>query len=231
MNENGTGGSLLRAMYAQFRRDLLMAYRHPQDVLNPIAFLVMVITLFPLAVTPEASRLAEIAPGVVWVAALLATLLSLDSLFRSDAEDGALELFLLAPHSLFFLCLARAASHWVTVALPLAICAPLLGYLLSLSPHAMWVMFLALLVGTPLLSLVGAIGAALLAGVQRGGVLLFLLILPLFVPVLVFGAGAVMAAQQALPYVGHLALLGSMLALALALAPFAISASLRVALS
>lgn len=231
MTEPDSRGGLAAALRAQLGRDLLLVFRHPQDVLNPVAFLVMVVTLFPLAVTPEADRLAEIAPGVVWVAALLATLLSLDNLFRGDAEDGSLELLLLAPQPLYFLVLARALAHWLTVALPLAICAPLLGGLLALPSAALWALFVALLLGTPLLSLVGAIGAALLAGVQRGGVLLFLLVLPLFVPVLVFGAGAVVAAQQGLDFSGHLALLGAMLALALALAPFAISAALRIAAS
>ncbi len=223
--------SLTRALGAQLRRDLLLVFRHPQDVVNPLAFLVMVTTLFPLAVTPEPSRLAEIAPGVIWVGALLATLLSLDNLFRGDADDGSLELLLLAPHALYFLVLGRALAHWLTVALPLAVCAPLLGYLLSLAPAAMGALFLALLIGTPILSLVGAIGAALLAGVQRGGVLLFLLVLPLFVPVLVFGAGAVSAAQQGLDYSGQLAILGALLALAVTLSPFATGAALRITLS
>ncbi len=223
--------ALGQALLAQMRRDLLLAFRHPQDIVNPLAFLIMVTTLFPLAVTPDAERLAQIAPGVVWVGALLAALLSLDNLFRGDAEDGSLELLLLAPHPLYFLVLGRALSHWLTVALPLAVCAPLIGYLLSLESRALVALFLALLIGTPLLSLIGAIGAALLAGVQRGGVLLFLLVLPLFVPVLVFGAGAVMAAQQGLPYGGQLAILGALLALAVTLSPFATAAALRISLS
>lgn len=231
MNDGMQSASLGAAMRAQCRRDLLLVFRHPQELLNPIFFLVMVVSLFPLAVTPEPAQLAKIAPGVLWVAALLAVLVSLDHLFRTDAEDGALELMLLSPQALFFLCLTRALSHWVAVVLPLALCAPLLGALLNLSPAGMWASFLALLLGTPQLCLVGAIGAALLAGLRRGGVLLFLLVLPLFVPVLVFGAGAVLAAEQGLPYGGHLALLGAMLAMGFGLAPFAISAALRVALS
>lgn len=172
--------------------------------------------------------LREIAPGVIWIAALLATLLSMERLFRSDFEDGALEHLLLSPHSLPLLVLAKVLAHWLVAGLPLILVAPFLGVLLHLPSEAIGVLPVALLLGTPVLSLIGAIGVGLTVGLRRGGVLLTLLILPLYVPVLIFGSSAVMAATSGLPTSGQLALLGAMLALALTLSPFATAAGLRI---
>jgi len=172
--------------------------------------------------------LASIGPGIIWVAALLATLLSLDSLFRSDHEDGSLEQILLMPQPLSVLVLGKIAAHWLATGLPLLLMAPVLGVLLHLETSTLGVLVASLALGTPVLSLVGAIGMALVVGLRRGGMLLSLLVLPLYVPVLIFGAGAVAQTQMGLPYAGQLALLGALLALALSLAPWACAAALRV---
>lgn len=210
------------------RRDLILALRRRSDTLNPLLFFVLATTLFPLGIGPEPQRLAEVAPGVLWVAALLATLLSLDSLFRADHEDGALEQLLLAPQPLSVLVLAKIAAHWLVTGLPLLLMAPVLAVLLHLPGPSVLALMASLALGTPVLSLVGAIGVALTVGLRRGGMLLSLLVLPLYVPVLIFGAGAVAQAGMGLPYAGQLALLGALLALALCLAPLASAAALRV---
>lgn len=213
------------------RRDILLAYRKRGELVNPLVFFLIVATLFPLGVSPNPEFLAQVAPGVVWVAALLATLLSMDSLFRSDYDDGSLEQMLLSPHPLTLLVLAKVTGHWLMTGLPLAIISPLLGLMLYLPESGYLALVISLLLGTPVLILVGAIGAGLTVGLRKGSVLLSLLVLPLFIPVLIFGAGTVLAGINGLPIGGYLALLGAMLALALALAPLAISAAIRISVS
>ncbi|NJN45682.1 MAG: heme exporter protein CcmB [Candidatus Competibacteraceae bacterium] len=210
------------------RRDLRLGIRKRSEVLNPILFFVLVVSLFPLGVGPSPKILAEIAPGVIWVAALLATLLSMERLFRSDFEDGALEHLLLSPHPLTLLVLAKVLAHWLVTGVPLILVSPLLGILLHLPSEGIGMLPLTLLLGTPVLSLLGAIGVALTVGLRRGGVLLTLLVMPLYIPVLIFGTAAVAAASAGLPVSGQLALLGAILALVLTLSPFATAAGLRI---
>ncbi len=217
--------------WAVMKRDLMLAFRRRSDLLNPLVFFLMVASLFPLGISPEPTFLEQIAPGVVWVGALLATLLSMDSLFRSDFDDGTLEQTLLSPQPLFLVVLAKVLAHWAMTGLPLTLMAPLLGVMLFLPTEGMSGLVLSLLLGTPTLSLVGAIGAALTVGLRKGGVLISLLVLPLYIPVLIFGAGAVQAAVTGLPLGGYLSLLGAMLALGVALAPLAIAAALRISVS
>ncbi|GED21103.1 heme exporter protein CcmB [Halomonas halmophila] len=220
-----------RPLIAMMRRDLLLMMRSPGAWLNPLAFFALVITLFPVGISPAASVLSTLAPGLLWVAALLATLLSLEGMFRDDAEDGSLEQLLLAPQPLPLLVLARVAVHWVSTGLPLALMAPVLGIMLALPSGSYPMLMASLALGSAALSLIGAIGAALTIGVARGGILLSLLVLPLYVPVLIFGSGAVQAAIGGTPVAPHLALLGALLALALALAPWATAAALRISLN
>lgn len=222
---------LMAACRAQVRRELAIARRRSGEWLNPLVFLALVVVLFPLGISPRPQLLATIAPGLLWVAALLALLLSLDALFRSDFIDGSLEQMMLAPQPLAALCLAKVAVHWLLTGVPLALFAPLLGVLLSLPANGSGILILSLLLGTAILSLVGAIGAALTVGLPRGGVLLSLLILPLYIPVLIFGTGAVQAAIQGGDAAPPLALLGAMLALAVAAAPFAIAGALRISVN
>jgi heme exporter protein B len=223
--------SLLAAARAQALRDLRLVWRRRGDAAQPLLFALMVVALFPLALGADPDQLARIAPGVLWVAVLLASLLTLDTLYRSDVEDGSLEQMLLAPVPLAWLLAVRVAVHWVTASLPLVVVTPLLAELLFLPSHLLPVLMASLLLGTPLLSLMGAVVAALTVGIRRSGMLLALLALPLFLPVLVFGAGSVMAAAQGLPWVGALLLLGAGLALALVLAPLAAAAAIRIALN
>jgi heme exporter protein B len=224
MNRSSTATAFLGVL----RRDLQLGIRKRSELLNPILFFILVVSLFPLGIGPAPGLLGEIAPGVIWVAALLATLLSMERLFRSDFEDGALEHLLLSPHSLSLLVLAKVLAHWLVTGLPLILVSPLLGVLLHMPVEAIQVLPLTLLLGTPILSLLGAIGVALTVGLRRGGVLLTLLVLPLYVPVLIFGTAAVAAAAAGLPVSGQLALLGDMLALALTLSPLATAAGLRI---
>ena len=225
------GPTLLAAARAQAARDLRLVWRRRGDAAQPLLFALMVVALFPLALGADPVQLARIAPGVLWVAVLLAGLLTLDSLYRSDVEDGSLEQMLLAPVPLAWLLAVRVAVHWVTTALPLVLVTPLLAQLLYLPGELLPVLMVSLALGTPLLSLLGAVVAALTVGIRRSGMLLALLALPLFLPVLVFGAGSVMAAAQGLPWLGALLLLGAGLALALVLAPLAAAAAIRIALT
>ena len=222
---------LLTAFAGLLRRDLLLALRNRGEVLTALLFFVIVVTLFPLGVTPELDTLRRVAAGVIWVAALLASLLSLDGLFRSDFEDGALELLLVSPQPLPVLVAAKVAAHWLVTGLPLILVSPLLAVLMALPAKAVPALVATLALGTPSLSLVGAIGASLTVGVRRGGGLLSLLVLPLYVPVLVFGASAVASASAGMPVTGQLYVLGALLALALSLAPLAAAAGLRVSMS
>lgn len=222
--------SLLGFFKAILVRDMIAAFRHPSDLVNPLIFFMMVVTLFPLAVSPDKTFLAQAAPGVLWVAALLATLLSLDMLFQADFQDGTLEQLLLSPQPLYAGILAKVAGHWLLTGLPLALLSPLLAFMLFLPGDAIPALIVTLLLGTPILSFIGAVGSALTVGLRKSGLLLSLLVLPLYIPVLIFSAGAVNAAATGLPIQGHIALLGAMLALAVVLAPLAIAAGLRISI-
>ncbi len=223
--------SLGTAFISLLRRDLMLAYRHRAQMMNPLLFFVIVVSLFPLGLDPEPELLHTIAPGVIWVAALLAAMLSLDNMFRSDFEDGSLEQLLLTPHPLPLLVMAKILAHWLVSGLPLLLLAPLLGMLLNLGSESLFPLLATLALGTPVLSLIGSIGVALTVGLRGGGVLLSLLILPLFIPVLIFAAAAVGNAGAGLDITGQLAFLGSLLALAFALAPLATAAALRISLN
>ncbi|QQD21936.1 heme exporter protein CcmB [Oceanospirillaceae bacterium ASx5O] len=216
---------------ATIKRDLLLAARNAGEWLNPLMFFLMVAALFPLAVDPDPKFLSKIAGGVIWVAALLATLLSLDALYKADVEDGSLEQWLASGESLYAMALGKALVHWCISGLPLTLMAPVLGLMLNMPDEAYAALLLSLLIGTPVLSLLGAVGAALTAGVRSGGLLLSLLILPLYIPVLIFAASAVYHASIGMDYNGQLGFLGALLALALCLTPFAASAALKLNLS
>jgi heme exporter protein B len=220
-----------RAAKALMVRDLLMLWRRRGDALQPALFALLVVVLFALALGGEAQALAKVASAVLWLAMLLAGLLSLDTLFRGDAEDGSLEQWMLAPVPLSWLVLVRTFMHWATTALPLLVVTPFLGELLHLPHDQLPVLLASLALGTPLLSLLGAVVAALTVGMRRSGILVALLALPLYVPVLVFGAGSVSAAAQGLDPIGALLLLGAGLAVALVLAPLVAAAAIRIALS
>ncbi|MHB0849990.1 heme exporter protein CcmB [Stutzerimonas nitrititolerans] len=209
-------------------REARLLFRRPAELANPLVFFAIVIALFPLAVGPETQLLQAISPGLLWVAALLSVLLSLDGLFRSDFEDGSLEQWVVSPHPLALLVLAKVLAHWAFSGLALVLLAPLLGLMLGMPFSALPVLLISLLLGTPVLSLLGAVGAALTVGLKRGGLLLALLILPLYIPVLILGSGALQAALQGLPAMGHLLWLSSLTALAVTLAPFAIAAGLKI---
>lgn len=219
---------MLKAYYHLLLRDLRLALRNRHELANPLIFFVLVVTLFPLAVTPTPDALRAMAPGVIWVSALLAVLLSLDRLFKQDYDDGSLDQLMLSPNPLMILVLAKVSAHWLLTGLPLVIIAPLLGLFMSLPMDAVSVLIYSLLLGTPVLSLVGAIGVSLTVAVNRGGVLLSLIILPLYIPVLIFGANAVDVASDGLPVTGQLLFLGAVLVLALSLAPLATSVALRI---
>ncbi|MFQ5784544.1 MAG: heme exporter protein CcmB [Alphaproteobacteria bacterium] len=212
------------------RRDLHLAFKRGSDSANVVIFFVLAITLFPFGIGPEPTTLARIAAGVIWVAALLAAMLALDRLFRADHDDGSLELFALAPFPLEITVLAKCLGHWLTTGLPLVIAAPLLAVLLHMDSRGFVALIAAMALGTPVLSLIGAIGAALTVSLRRGGVLISLLVLPLYIPVLIFGVGAVDAAIYGLAARPHLLVLGGLLLAALPLAPWAAAAALRLSL-
>ncbi|AWL11306.1 Heme exporter protein B [Saliniradius amylolyticus] len=217
-----------RGLNAVFARELSLAYQQRSELAQPLVFFILVITLFPLAVGPGPQTLQKLAPGIVWIAALLSSLLGLERLFRDDFEDGWLEQQMLSPIPLSVLVIVKVSTHWLLTIMPLLLISPLLALLLNLSSHMYWALLLTLLIGTPLLSLVGAGGVALTLGLKRGGVLLSLLLLPLFVPLLIFATSAVDAASMQLDYTGQLAIMGALLLLALALMPFATAYGLRV---
>jgi heme exporter protein B len=222
-----TAGAACRAVVA---RDLLIAARRRSDVLTTFFFFVIVVSLFPLGVGPDPDTLREIAPGVVWVAALLAAMLSLARMFGADYADGTLEQLVLTPQPLTLLVLSKVLAHWLTTGLPLVLIAPVLGLQFDLPGDALATLLVSLLIGTPALSLVGAVGAALTLGVRGGGALTSLLVLPLYVPVLVFGAGAVTASATGMGVTGHVSLLGAMSLAALVFAPWATAMALRISL-
>jgi len=210
-------------------RDLRLVWRRPGDVMVVLAFFVVATVLFPLGIGPEINLLMRIAAGILWCAALFASLLSLDRLFLADYEDGALDLLLLAPWPIELAALAKCLAHWIVTGLPLAVLAPLMGLLFGLSGASLWAVGLTLLVGTPTLSLIGGLAASLTLGARRGGALLALLALPLCVPTLIFGAGAVEAVAMGEGFLTHLAILAALALLALATLPWAIAAALRQA--
>ena len=216
------------AFFLVIKRDLTIAFRHRDDILNPLLFFVIVVTLFPLGIGPESTTLSRIAPGIIWVAALLSTLLSLDRLFKSDHSDGSLEQMLLSPQPIFILVLGKIIAHWLLTGLPLILIAPILAVLLHLNENSYGALMLTLLLGTPVLSLLGSIGVALTVGIKKGGVLLSLLVLPLYIPVLIFATSAIDTAAMNLPYSGQLAIIAALFFGSLTLAPFAVSAALKV---
>ncbi len=219
-------GALARVV----RRELRLALRHGSDTLTVLAFFVLTAILFPLGVGPEPAILARIAGGVIWVTALLASMLSLERLFLADYEDGSLDLIALSPLPLEAVAVAKCGAHWLTTGLPVTVLAPVLGLLLNLEAAGYAVLVAALALGTPILTLIGAVGAALTLGARRGGVLLSLVILPLYIPVLIFGVAAVEAAITGLEPRPYLLILGAYLLAALALTPWATAAALRQAL-
>nr|WP_244511287.1 heme exporter protein CcmB [Halomonas arcis] len=231
VSESKAKPRLTVALRATLVRELSRMRRRRGEVLNPLVFYALAISLFPLGISPEADLLTAIAPGLLWVMALFATLLSLDGLFRSDFDDGSLEQMMLSPQPLAALSVTKVAAHWLLTGVPLAVMAPLLGVMLALPLHSYGVLMVSLALGSASLSLIGGIGAALTVGLPRGGVLLSLLVLPLYIPVLIFGSGAVQAAVVGDAVLPHLAMLGALLAAALIFAPWAIAASLRISIN
>lgn len=220
--------SLRRALLASLRRELTVSARHKGDLANPLIFYLMVVVFVPLGISVEPEMLSKLAPGMLWVIALLATLLSLDGLFRSDYEDGSLELMVLSPQPLALIILSKVFVHWLLTGVPLTLLAPILGVMLQLPAEGYGVLMISLLVGTGSLSLIGCIGAALTVGLRKGGLLLSLVIMPFYVPVLIFGAGAVKSAIAGFPVLAELAVLAAMLLGWAMLAPFAIAGGLKI---
>ena len=211
-------------------RDLTLAWRRRADVLSTLFFFVIVVSLFPLGIGPEMQLLRSIAPGVVWVAALLASMLALGRLFASDYQDGTLEQIMLTPQPLYLVVLGKVLAQWLSAGVPLALIAPIVGVQFGLARDTLGVLVVSLLLGTPVLGLIGSIGAALTLGLRGGGVLLSLLVLPLYIPVLIFGAGAVDAGIAGTSPAANLSLLGAVLAITLVFAPWATSAALRISI-
>ena len=226
-----TSDSLLRAFSLLLQRDLTLAMRHRAEMINPLLFFVLVTSLFPLGIGADPKLLQAVGPGVIWVAALLAALLSLEGIFRSDFEDGTLEQFLLSSHPVSVLVIAKVLAHWLITGLPLLVISPLLGVLLGLPGDAIMILLITLALGTPVLSLIGAVGVALTVGLRKGGMILSLLVLPLYVPLLIFAANAVDTAAAGLPVTAHLSLISALLVLSLSLSPLATAAALRISLS
>ncbi len=219
-----------RPFAAVFLRDLRLAFRHRGDLANPLLFFLMVTTLVPLGISPEKSLLAVLAPGMIWVMALLASLLSAETLFLADYRDGSLEQLVISPQPLWLLVLAKVAAHWLVTGLPLTLFSPLLGVMLALPPAGFLPLVISLALGTATLSLLGAIGAALTVAIPRGGLLLSLVVMPLYLPVLIFGSSAVQQAVDGFPAGGTLAILGALLAFSCTISPFATAGALRVSL-
>ena len=211
-------------------RDLMLAWRRRADMLSTVFFFVIVVSLFPLGIGPETQLLRQIAPGVVWVAALLASMLSLGRLFSNDYHDGTLEQLLLTPQPLYLVVLGKTLAHWIVSEVPLVVIAPLVGLQFGLSPETLWILVVSLLLGTPVLSLIGSIGAALTLGLRGGGVLISILVLPLYIPALIFGAGAVDANIMGMSPAANLYLLGAFAIVSLLFSPWAAAAALRISL-
>jgi heme exporter protein B len=220
----------LRAARLVIARDLMLAFRRPDQLVQPLAFFVMVTALFPLSISPERATLRAVAPGVLWVAALLAALLALDFLFRDDAQDGTLEQFALSGQSLTWLLLGKTGAHWLLTGVPLSVMAPLMGYTLGVPVSASVGIMLTVALGSLALSFIGSIGAALTLGARRGGVLLSILILPLAVPILIFGSRATELAIRGEAYLAPMELLGAIVVLSFTLAPLAAAAAVRISL-
>jgi heme exporter protein B len=213
---------------AYLKRDLLLSYRRLGEAASPLMFFLLVSILIPLGVSPDPERLAELAPGMIWVMALLATLLSTEGLFATDHQDGSLEQMLIAPQLLALPVLGKVTAHWLVTGLPLTMVSPLIGLMLSLPPVAMVPMMASLAVGTACLSLIGAVGAALTVSLRKGGLLLSILVIPLYIPVIIFGSAAVQTAVDGFNWLGPLAILAAMLCAAIALCPLAIAGALRL---
>jgi heme exporter protein B len=223
--------STWEAFVATLKRDLLIAVKRRNDLLNPLMFFVIVAALFPLGISSDAEDLTRISAGAVWVSALLASMLSLDNLYRADYEDGSLEQLLLSPQPLFFLVLAKNISHWLISGLPVIVLAPILGYMLYLPGEAYFTLVATLLIGTPILSLFGSIGVALTVGLGSRGLILAVIVLPLCTPVLIIGAKAVADVMLGIDVSTHLAMLGALLAVSISLAPWASAAALRISVN
>ena len=219
-----------QAFTSLLRRDLVLAFRRRSEMLQPVIFLLVVVSLFPLGVGPSPDLLATIAPGVIWIAALLATVLSLETLFRSDFEDGTLEQFAISGHPITAIAFAKILVHWLIAGLPIVLLCPLLALWMNLPREGLGVLMVTLALGTPVLSLIGSIGGALTVSLKRGGQLLSLLVFPLYVPLLIIATNAVSAAVAGLPYNGQLGLMAAGLIAALTLAPFATAAALKLSL-
>jgi len=230
-NGTTTGTSAGRAFISTLKRDLLIAFKRKNDIANPFMFFFIVVSLFPIGIGPDADKLREIAPGVIWIAALLSSMLSMDSLYRADFEDGSLEQLLLSPNPLFFLVLAKNISHWLVSGLPVILVSPILAYMLNLPSEAYAVLVLSLLIGTPIISLLGSIAVALTVGLGSRGLILAVITLPMSVPVLIFGTLAVQSQLNGINPIGYLALLFAMFAAALSLAPLASAAALRISVN
>ena len=213
---------------AYLNRDLLLGIRNKSDLIKPLIFFLLVSVLVPLAIAPEADRLAELAPGIIWIFAVLATLLSVERLFSDDLQDGSLEQMLMSPNLLIFPILGKVTAHWLMIGLPLALLSPVIGIWLSLPTTAVLPMMLSLAIGTAVLSLIGAVGAALTLP-RQGGVLIALLVMPLYMPVLIFGSATIQSAVDGQSWTAPLSILAAFLAIAIALCPVAINVSLRLA--
>lgn len=223
--------TLAGAIVATLRRDLLIAYKRKNDLFNPFMFFVLVATLFPIGISPEPEALGEISAGVLWISALLASLLAMDNLFRADFEDGSLELLMLSPHPLYFLVLAKNIAHWLVSGLPVVLVSPLIAYMLNFPEGAYTTLVLTLLLGTPVLSLLGSIGVALTVGLGSRGLILAVITLPMSVPVLIAGTLTVSQTLEGASLSGYLAIMGAMLVAALTLAPLASAAALRISVN
>jgi heme exporter protein B len=223
--------SYRQLFFSVYKKDVLLAFRQRSEIINPLLFFLIVISLFPLGIGPEPQLLARMAPGIIWVAALLSTMLGLDKIFRDDYQDGSLEQLLMSPYPTSLIVIAKIAAHWSITGLPLVLLSPMFGLLLNMDSNSMQAAIVTLLIGTPLLSLIGAIGAGLTVGLQKGGILLSLLVLPLYIPVLIFATSAIETSAMSLDYSAQLAILGAMLAVGLVTAPFAVSSALKVSVS
>ena len=212
------------------QRELLRHWRSRQDIINPLLFFVLTVSLFPLAVSPEGKLLGQIGAGVIWVAALLAAMLSLESMYRDDYHDGTLELLLLQSGSPYLVVLAKIISHWLTTGLPLVIISPVLAIMMQIESSSITALILTLLIGTAVLSLIGSVGMGLTVGLRQGGVLLSLLVLPLYIPILIFGSSAVSAASMGMEYTGQLAFMGAYFIGCLTLVPIASVAAIKVSI-
>ena len=228
---NKARSTLAGAVLATLRRDLLIAYKRKNDLFNPFMFFVLVATLFPIGISPEPEVLGEISAGVLWISALLASLLAMDNLFRADFEDGSLELLMLSPHPLYFLVLAKNVAHWLVSGLPVVLVSPLIAYMLNFPEGAYLTLVLTLLLGTPVLSLLGSIGVALTVGLGSRGLILAVITLPMSVPVLIAGTLTVSQTLEGASLSGYLAIMGAMLVAAFTLAPLASAAALRISVN